>query len=217
MSGRFVWDIQTRGYGENCMSDATRTRMLQMACKTLHFYGYNAIFYDASFIREEKSKLNFVQIKRNLYHICFTLIISCWVFSCTINALHKRIFCIRQISHRSSIALKYWWVFCIDEERKQEDTTKASEIVEKKIPEPEKLTAMVEQDLKEDQTIESKSKDQAVDDKALNNKKIGEDKNKDKNEVKPAHTLSEGLSHFATLTALMVQGVKKSGLYHLLY
>ena len=76
---------------------------------------------------------------------------------------------------------------------------------------------MVEQDLKEDQTIESKSKDQAVDDKALNNKKIGEDKNKDKNEVKPAHTLSEGLSHFATLTALMVQGVKKSGLYHLLY
>ena len=73
---------------------------------------------------------------------------------------------------------------------------------------------MLEQDLKEDQTVESESKDQAVDDKTLNNKesqlKIGEDKNENKNEdgeVKPAHTLSEGLSHFATVTALMVQGV----------
>ena len=44
MSGRFVWDIQTRGYGESCMSCATRTRMLEMACETLQFYGFNAIF-----------------------------------------------------------------------------------------------------------------------------------------------------------------------------
>ena len=34
-----VQDIQTQAEGESCLSDSTRTRMLQMDCETLPFYG----------------------------------------------------------------------------------------------------------------------------------------------------------------------------------
>ena len=92
-----------------------------------------------------------------------------------------------------------------------------SEIAETKTPEPEKDTPNVEQDLKEDKTVESESKDKTVDDKALKNEesqlKINEQKDENKNkdgddaEPKPAPTLSEGLSKTLLILALIVHGI----------
>lgn len=93
--------------------------------------------------------------------------------------------------------------------------TKTSEMVEAKIPEPEKDTTNAEQDLKEDKTVESESKDEAVDDKTLKNEKselkINEEKGGDRKEdgddaePKPTLTLSEGLSDTLLILALLVQ------------
>ena len=56
-----VSDIETRDEGESCISNTTRTRMLQMACETPQLYT------SIREVKRTKRKLKFMQIKRNQY------------------------------------------------------------------------------------------------------------------------------------------------------
>ena len=80
-------DIQTRA--EGCA--VTRTRMLEMACETLQFCGSGKVVLKIILYKTKKSKLTFIQMKRNLYHTYRRLHVR--DFICVFVISFSRLFC----------------------------------------------------------------------------------------------------------------------------